>query len=205
MTDRVWVRRCVWTAAVGVLAGILPRPGVAQVQQAPPPAGPPVRSAWTSDRLPLQVGDVVTILIDELTQVSADRNELASRDKNRDLGVSVGTGSSTGTGNLRTNNDVSARNRGESSRRERFSAEMTTRVVEVGPGGTLRIEGMKKVKIDDHEQEVTVRGWIRSQDVAVDNTVLSWRVADAEIGYTSNGTLVKAGGMWSKLLDLIIP
>ena len=117
----------------------------------------------------------------------------------------MGTGSSTGTGNLRTNNDVSARNRGESSRRERFSAEMTTRVVEVGPGGTLRIEGMKKVKIDDHEQEVTVRGWIRSQDVAVDNTVLSWRVADAEIGYTSNGTLVKAGGMWSKLLDLIIP
>lgn len=197
-----WHVRVATVAAVAAFIGI---PGTGWAQQAPPAAGPPVRTSWTSDRIPLQVGDVITILIDELTQVSADRNELASREKDRDLGVSAGTGSSTSSGSLRTNNDVSNRNRGESSRRERFSAEMTTRVVEVGPGGTLRVEGVKKVKVDKHEQEVRVSGWVRAQDVAVDNTVLSWRVADAEISYVSNGTLVKAGGLWSKLLDLIVP
>lgn len=176
--------------------------------QAGPPAtqaGPPLRTSWTSDRLALQVGDVVTILIDELTQASADRNETASKEKDRDVGVSLGTGGSTSGGSLRTNNDVAARTKGESTRRNRFVAEMSTRVVEVGPGGILRIEGTKKVQIDKHEQEVTVRGWVRAQDVTVNNTVDSWRVADAEIRYQSNGSLVKAGGIWSKLLDLIVP
>lgn len=195
------LRIVVWSGMV-LVASLVP----ASVSgQAVSQAGPPVRGSWTSDRLPLQVGDVVTILIDELTQVSADRNESASREKDRDVGVSLGTGGTTSGGNLRANNDVGNRNRGESTRRERFSAEMTTRVVEVGPGGTLKVQGTKRVKIDEHEQEVTVSGWIRSQDVAVDNTVLSWRVADAEISYTSNGSLVKAGGIWSKLLDIIVP
>jgi hypothetical protein len=33
----------------------------------------------------------------------------------------------------------------------------------------------------------------------------SWRIANAEILYDSNDELGKAGGFWSKLLDLIIP
>ena len=188
----------------GVLVGLLV-PALLLAQVPPPTAGPPVRGSWTSDRATLKVGDVVTILIDELTLAQADRAELAQRQKDRDVGLSLGTGGSTAGGNLRTQNDVANRNRGESSRRERFSAEMSTRVVEIGAGGVLRVEGTKKVQIDDHEQEVTVRGWVRPQDVTTDNTVDSWRVAEAEILYSSNGSLVKSGGIWSKLLDLIIP
>jgi flagellar L-ring protein precursor FlgH len=168
-------------------------------------SGPPVRASWTSDRAPLRVGDVVTILIDELTEVSADRAEVASRDRDRELGVS---GSAQGTAvaaSARTNNDVAQRNRGESSRRQRFQAEMSVRVAEVGPGGMLRVEGSRQVRVDKHMQEVAVRGWVRPQDVAVDNTVPSWRVAEAEILYTSNGSLVSAGGVWTRLLELIVP
>ena len=187
-----------------VLAGML-LPAALCAQTPPPTAGPPVRGSWTSDRASLRVGDVVTILIDELTLAQADRAELAERQKDRDVSLGVGTGSGTSGGSLRTQNDVASRNRGESSRRERFSAEMSTRVVEIGAGGILRVEGTKKVKIDEHEQEVTVRGWVRPQDVSTNNTVDSWRVAEAEILYSSNGSLVKSGGIWSKLLDLIIP
>ncbi|NJD20985.1 MAG: flagellar basal body L-ring protein FlgH [Gemmatimonadetes bacterium] len=207
MNRRTWRK----AAACGLLAaaGVALAVGGASAQAAPEaarPAGPPVRASWTSDRVPLRVGDVVTILIDEVTQISADRNDAATRERERDLSLAAQAGKAgSASGNLRTGNDVSARNRGEASRTEHFAAEMTTRVVEVGPGGTLRLEGTKKVKVDKHEQEVTVRGWVRSQDVAVDNTVPSWRVADADISYLSNGSLVKAGGIWSKLLDLIVP
>ncbi len=169
-----------------------------------PAAGPPLRTSWTSDRVPLQVGDVVSILIDEQTQASADRDEYTSRNRDRDVSVAAGAGGGTGMG-LRTRNDVQDGQSGESSRRNRFTAELSTRVVEVGPGGLIRIEGTKKVKIDDHEEEVTIRGWVRPHDVTVGHTVESWRVANAEILYTSNGSLVKSGGIWSKLLDLIIP
>lgn len=178
---------------------------VAQTPPAASQAGPPVRSSWTSDRLAVQVGDIVTILIDESTQASADRNETATREKGRDVGVTLGVGSTRKGGSLRTNNDSDNRTQGGSSRRGRFIAEMSTRVAEVGPAGLLRIEGTRKVQIDDHEEEVTVRGWIRPQDLRIDNTVDSWRVADAEILYKSNGSLVKHEGIWSKLLDLIIP
>jgi flagellar L-ring protein precursor FlgH len=151
------------------------------------------------------VGDVVTILIDELTQVSAGSNEAASRDRDRELGLSASAAGLSQAGSLRTNNDVAQRNRGESSRNQRFTAELGARVMEVGPGGMLRIEGVRKVRVDKHEQEVVVRGWVRPNDVAMDNTILSWRVADAEILYTSNGSLTRAGGVWSRLLELIVP
>ena len=49
------------------------------------PVRPPVRSSWTSDQVELQVGDIVTILIDEYTLATADRNESASREKGRFL------------------------------------------------------------------------------------------------------------------------
>lgn len=177
--------------------------------QTPPaearPAGPPVRSSWTSDRAPLRVGDVVTILVDELTQVSAGSDEVASRDRDREMGLGAAAQGRGASGSLRTNNDVARRDRGETSRRQRFTAELGARVVEVGPGGMLRLEGVRKVRVDKHEQEVVVRGWVRPNDVAMDNTVQSWRVADAEILYTSNGSLTKAGGVWSRLLELIVP
>lgn len=189
---------------MGAAAALL-LPSVGEAQAGPPQAGPPIRSSWVSDRMSYEVGDIVTILIDELTLASADRNETASNERGRDVSVGVGTGSGTSGGSLRTENDVQRRTRGESSRRERFSAELSARVVEVTGAGTLRLEAVKKLQIDEHEQEVTVRGWVRAEDVSVANTVESWRIADAEILYGSNGELGKSGGIWSKLLDLIIP
>ncbi|MFQ5538162.1 MAG: flagellar basal body L-ring protein FlgH [Gemmatimonadota bacterium] len=168
-------------------------------------AGPPLRHSWTSDRIALREGDVITILIDEYTVASADRGETASRERGRDVSLSLGTGGSSLGGSLRTGNDVSSRTRGESSRRGRFSAELSARVVEVLPNGVLRLEAMRRLKIDNHEQDVTIRGFVRPEDVSSSNTVESWRIADAEILYTSNGKLGKVGGIWSKILDLILP
>jgi len=169
------------------------------------PTRPGVLRSWTSDAHVLQVGDIVTILVDEFLLVSANRAEVASREKDRQLGLTGGATGTTMGGGVRTENDVADRRRGEASRQERFSAEMSARVVEVAPSGTLRIEGTKKLRIDDHEQEVTIRGWIRPQDLSMENTIESWRIGDAEVLYASNGKLGKAGGIWSRILDLIWP
>ena len=184
------------TLVATALAGQVPPPSADA-----PAAGPPLRQSWVSDRRSVALGQIVTILIDEQTLASADKELTSVRDRSRDVGIAVnGSG-----GGLRTDNDVMDRQRGESSRRERFMAEITARVVEVGPGDAIRIEGVKRLQIDDHEQAVTVRGWIRSSDLSARNTVDSWRIADAEILYDSNDELGKAGGFWSRLLDLIIP
>jgi flagellar L-ring protein precursor FlgH len=100
---------------------------------------------------------------------------------------------------------VGDRQRGESSRQQRFSGEISARVVEVTPSGMVRIQGTKKLQIDEVEEEVTIRGWVRPQDLSLQNTVESWRISDAEILYASNGTLGKTGGFWTRLLNKIWP
>ena len=170
--------------------------------QADPPAGRRVIS-WTSDRVMVNTGDVITILIDELTLASADADQSASSQRGRDVSVSATGGLG---GNLRTGNDLERSSSGESSRRERFSAEMSVQIVEILANGMARVEGTKKLQIDDHEQDITVRGIIRTQDISVANTIESWRVAQAELLYASNGKLQDGGGgIWSKLLNLILP
>lgn len=166
---------------------------------------PSARHSWTSDSFPIRTGDVVTILIDEFTVASADRDETNARQRGRDVGLRADPSSLSFGGGLRTQNDASNRTRGSSSRRERFTAELSARVVELLPNGIARVEGTKRVQIDKHEQEVLVRGFVRVQDITADNTVPSWKIANAELVYDSNEELGKAGGIWSKLLDLIVP
>lgn len=186
----------VWTVSALVLMPV----GVCAQQ-----AGPPVRISWTSDVVSVRQGDIVTILIDEFMMARADRNEANTTARGRDVSLRAGSGAGFG-GSLRTGNEASNSVRGESSRTQRFSAEMSARIVEIMPNGIARIEGRKTIQIDDHEQEVVVRGLVRTQDISVANTIESWRVADAELLYNSNGKLGSAGGgIWSKLLDLIIP
>ena len=163
--------------------------------------------SWTSDAVDVQTGDIVTILIDELTQASADRSDENEQGRGRDVQVGVGVGGTTAGGSLRTGNDAQNSRRGESSRRERFQAEMSAQIVEMLPNGNVRIEGRRTLQIDDHEQEVVVRGIIRPSDITSANTIDSWRIAGAELIYDSNEELGSAGGkgIWSKLLDMIIP
>lgn len=163
--------------------------------------------SWTADAVDAQTGDIVTILIDELTQASADRNDQNEQGRGRDVQVGVGVGGTTAGGSLRTGNDAQNSRRGESSRRERFQAEMSAQIVEMLPNGNLRIEGRRTLQIDDHEQEVIVRGTIRPEDITSANTIDSWRIAGAELIYDSNEELGSAGGkgIWAKVLDLIIP
>lgn len=167
--------------------------------------GIPVRHAWTSDRHALQQGDLVTVLIDEFILASANKNQSATQERSRDLGVAAGAGSGGGSFGLQTNNDVGDRQRGESSRQQRFSGEISARVVEVSPSGMVRIQGTKKLQIDEVEEEVTIRGWVRPQDLSLQNTVESWRLSDAEILYASNGTLGEQKGFWTRLINKIWP
>lgn len=159
----------------------------------------PIRQSWFADRKSLEVGDVITVLVDEVTLAQANKTVLATRDKSRNFKFGS-------LGGIDLTHDVSDRTRGEATNRNRFSAEMSARITEITPAGIARIEGLKTLQIDKHEQQVVLRGWIRTQDVSTQNTLESWRIADAEILYTTNGELGKPrGGFLSKLLDMLIP
>lgn len=164
---------------------------------------------WLSDGRRFGAGDIITVMVDEYTAVSADRTTSAS--EGRGVGIDVGGGASgplsiSADGRLDSELDYESMRRGRDYRRDRFDAEVSVRVTEIEDGGTLRVEGSKSVFIDGHEQEVTVRGVIRPQDITAGNTVPSWRIAEVEVLYKTDGSLASADkSMISRLFGWIIP
>ncbi len=162
-------------------------------------------ASWTSDRHTLRVGDLVTVLVNESTLASANRTDSRVQNRSRDLGLDAGTGSSSVSGGLRSRADLGDQMRGESSRRDRFVTEVSARVVEEDESGALRLEGVKQLQIDGHEQTLSIAGWFRSADLSGANTLESWRLADAEIRYGSQGDLGRVRGVWGRLFGWLWP
>ncbi len=205
---------------LGALLGMAVLPGAVRAQDPPtppaagpeagaPPAAAPVqagRMSWTGDRTRLQAGDLVTILVDEYTLATADRDERRSFDRDRNLGLVGGSGGEAAVNvGLQSRNDQLDRLRADTYRRDRLAAEVTARVVEVGPDGSLRLEGQRLLRIDKHDQTLSVKGWVRAADVGAGNTVPSFRLADAEILYESNGQLGRNPSLLGRLIDRLWP
>jgi flagellar L-ring protein FlgH len=163
--------------------------------------GRPQRANWLADGTRLVVGDVVTVMVDEYVLASADVSRVDARQKDSNVGFDA---AGTGVG-VRSVNDAFDRRRGENTRREAFTAELTARIIEVSTDGRLlRVEGSKTMKIDDHEQSLTLTGWVRPTDVTPENTIASARLADAQLFYSSNGVLGHPKeGIIAKILGII--
>src|SRR5690606_8617696 len=129
----------------------------------------------------------------------------------RDLGVSAGGGSGvpiTSMGaDIGSTNSAESRQRGDLTRENRFRGEMSVRIMEIDPvSGLLRLEGRKVITVDKHHEELALTGWARPQDVSHSNMLDSWRIADAELQYTSNGTLGSPSqSMIARVLSIFWP
>jgi len=170
---------------------------------------PPVRQSWTSDNMRLRVGDIVTILIDENTTASANLTDNHSESRKKGLGLDVEPPppALATTATLNFNNNGDSQKSGAVLRQNGFSAQLSARVVAVSANGLLRIAAHKLVNVDKSQQDVTLSGWIRSEDIAFGaNTVPSSRLADAEITYVQKGSLGKpSAGLLSKILGALWP
>jgi flagellar L-ring protein FlgH len=202
------------TAAGQTAAGQSSASGSADSATSVAPSGParPPRQSWTSDRRSFMVGDIVNVLVDEYTLASADKRTSALDTRRREASVafvppsSAGEAPSTVAADFGTRNDAESRERGEASRENSFRGEMSVRVVAISPNGLLQLKGRKLVNVDKNQQELTLTGWARPQDITPRNTVESWRLGDGELVYVTKGGLGKPkGGFISRIVALIWP
>ncbi|MGV3710146.1 MAG: flagellar basal body L-ring protein FlgH [Gemmatimonas sp.] len=164
------------------------------------------RQSFYSDRREFVVGDIVTILIDDYTITTAIKENASSDTRSRNLGLAARLPSTSKSVGLDTRNDATQNERGSARRENRFQNEMSVRVVAVGANGLLQVKGNKNINVDKSPQDVTLTGWVRAQDISLQNTVESARLADASIGYTSGGPLGKPKqGIISKVLGMVWP
>ncbi len=146
----------------------------------------------TSDSRAYRVGDAVTVILQETTQAS------------KRAGTSISKGSSIGISPLaalgkvydKAAVDITAdrdfQGDATSTQQNALSGSLTVIVQEVLPNGLLRVAGEKNLMLNQGEEFVRLKGFVRAADVDADNRVSSLRVANARIAYSARGALADA-------------
>ena len=174
-------------------------------------AGPPAQAdqlfepgnwpAVAADRKAGQVGDIVTVLIVEGARASSRLEN--NSDRSTQVGGGLGAGGIDESADLRFGGSYTGR--GEVVRSEQFVAQMTATVVEQLPNGDLIIQGAQNMQINDEETKIGVRGRVRRTDISGDNTVPSYRLADAQIDYDGEGFVSRSAkpGLISRIFTFL--
>lgn len=175
------------------------------------------------DRKARGLNDLVTINIVESASATKKADTSTGRASSMDAGISGLFGSSLKydlkdiIGNLGVSGavspSISASNKnsfsgsGSTTRSDSFVATITARVIEVLPNGNFLIESRKDITVNREKQVLLLRGVIRPDDIAYDNTISSNYVANAEMIYTGDGVVNdKQGQGWLvRLLDYVWP
>lgn len=167
---------------------------------------PPGRQSWVSDRRDYHLGDIVTILVDEYTLTSLDKEVNARDSRRRKLGFGFSTPNSSTNFGVSSNNDNESQNSGLDARTNRLTTEMSARVIAIAPNGIIQLKGAKAINVEQSKVNLTLSGWVRTQDVSPQNVVQSFRLADATLDYQAEGPLGKArSGIIGRLLGAFWP
>ncbi len=96
---------------------------------------------------------------------------------------------------------------GTSDQAASLSGAIAVVVTRIFPNGNLVVEGKKRLSLSEGEEEIYVSGVITPKDVQPDNTVLSSRIAQANIAYRGKGDIANVGtANWgSKLFNQYWP
>jgi flagellar L-ring protein precursor FlgH len=166
--------------------------------------------ALFEDRRARNVGDTLTIVIEEKTTASKKTDSKTTRTGADKFGVSTLAGlpgkSFLGAG-LNGSSSNSFEGKGESGSNNVFTGNVTVTVVEVLANGNLLVSGEKQVSINQGSEYVRFSGVVNPTTIVAGNTVSSTKVADARIEYKGNGYLdeTQTMGWLARLFLSVLP
>jgi flagellar L-ring protein precursor FlgH len=172
----------------------------------PPPSRPsPVsRADWLSDRVPIGVGEILTVVVDEQTAARERVSQVAIGNRTLRGSLKADLDGDAHAGGVSSDLGRQSHDTGEASRTGDLTAVLSVRVVGVESGGVLRVEGRRDVTVDGRQQLVTLSGVVRAEDVTSARTVLSSRIAEAVITYKGRKIGPRAGIIGS-ILSVLWP
>jgi flagellar L-ring protein precursor FlgH len=93
----------------------------------------------------------------------------------------------------------------EYERKEKISAQVTARVVEVKPNGTLLLEARTTVQTDEEIQIITLTGLCRTEDISEGNMIESGRMFNMTLNVQHEGQMHKATrkGLIPRVLETV--
>jgi len=140
------------------------------------------------DRRARQVGDTLTVSIEESTSASKAGGNKADRKSELKQVVTAGNPSSKflGQANLGFGSTAAFEGKGETSANNSFIGAMSVTVLDVLANGNLIVAGEKQVAIGDAEEFIRFSGVV-NPTMMIGNSVRSTQVADARLEYRSRG------------------
>jgi len=164
------------------------------------------------DRRARQVGDTLTVSIDESTSASKAGGNKAERKSNLDQSV---VGAATAPGRFPSQlakagvtfaSTSSFDGKGTASENNSFVGAMSVTVLDVLANGNLIVAGEKQVAIGDSEEFIRFSGVV-NPTMMIGNSVRSTQVADARLEYRSRGTIDDAmrPGWFSRAFSVVNP
>lgn len=146
------------------------------------------------DQRARQVGDVVTIILEERTRSSKKAETSLSKGvENRVLNPNIlgNIVRSAGASGILNSVDSETKFAGEadSDQSNSLTGTISAVVAQVLPNGLMLVQGEKWLQLNRGEEYIRVSGLVRPEDVAGDNQVSSLRLADARIAYGGTGEL----------------
>ncbi len=167
-----------------------------------------------------RLNDLVTINVAENISATGTADTTANKASSVNAGINALLGIPTnlnltnvfGKGNtfsptVNGSNTEAFTGSGETDRAASIVGTITGKVVEVMPNGLLSIEARKDITFNNEKQTLILRGFIQPDDIAVDNSVLSSRISDAEVFFVGEGELQSKQntGWLVKLMDKVWP
>ena len=143
------------------------------------------------------VGDTLTITLAENTNASKTASTTTKKATNATLTgptvlgrpITVG-GTPILEGSLGNSSDFAGN--GESKQSNALAGQISVTVAKRFANGNLLVRGQKWLAINSGREYVRLQGIVRPSDIAPDNSVESWKVADAYIAYGGQGTVANA-------------
>lgn len=155
------------------------------------------------DRTARVEGDVVTILISEVSSGSFTASTTAAKSVNNSITKALGPIIGGLIPDLGTLGSSQTDGKGATTQVGKLTARMTAVVKKVLPNGTMVIEGSRSVQVNKETQTFKLSGLIRRDDIRPDNTVLSENIAEAQINVDGKGQINdrQKRGILTRLLD----
>ena len=147
-----------------------------------------------------QVGDILTIELVEKTTARKSASTQTSKGTNIDnqnptlFGVPLSVGGNPVLQQQVDGNHAFA-GEGSSAQSNELEGAITVTVAARYPNGNLFVRGEKWLTLNQGRELVRISGIVRPYDIGPDNSVPSYKVADARIIYSGRGALADANRM----------
>jgi flagellar L-ring protein precursor FlgH len=143
------------------------------------------------------VGDTLTVVLAESTEAEKSATTTASKSSSAELGGPTIAGrpvtvNGTPVLEMGMGNESSFTGNGAATQSNKLDGYITVTVARRFSNGNLLVRGQKLVTINSGREYVRLQGIVRPSDIAPDNSVVSWKVADAYIAYGGQGTVANA-------------